>query len=252
MLGWVVPVAAGPFIGSFLGVLVRRLPAGRPVAAARSCCEACGHVLGPRDMIPLVSFVVQGGVCRYCAAPIDRAHPAIELAALGVAVLAACTVPAGAYPGGAALWISCALGWWLLALGWIDAASFRLPDVLTLPLILAGLAEALWLEPDAVFDRALAAAVAATALYLLAFLYRRLRKREGVGLGDAKLLAAGGAWLGTVPLPWVMIAAALLALGYAAIQRLRGARMEGTTKIPFGPFLSAAIFLAWLERVCFG
>jgi leader peptidase (prepilin peptidase)/N-methyltransferase len=246
MLGWMLPVAAGPFVGSFLGVLVRRLPAGRPVAAARSCCEACGHVLGPRDMIPLVSFAVQGGKCRYCGAAIARAHPAIELAALAVAAIAACVVPGGPYPGSAPLWIGCALGWWLLALGWIDAASFRLPDALTLPLILAGLAEAFWLEPSAVFDRAEAAAIAATSLYALAFFYRRFRGRDGIGLGDAKLLAAGGAWLGLAALPWVMIAGAALALGYALMMRLRGMKLDGATKIPFGPFLAVAIWIAWL------
>jgi leader peptidase (prepilin peptidase)/N-methyltransferase len=246
MLGWMLPVAAGPFIGSFLGVLVRRLPEGRPVAAARSCCEACGHVLRPRDLVPLASFAVQRGSCRYCGAPIARAHPAIELAAMAVAAIAACVVPAGGYPGSAPLWISCTLGWWLLALGWIDAASFRLPDALTLPLILAGLAEALWLEPDAIFDRAEAAAIAAASLYMLAFLYRRLRGRDGIGLGDAKLLAAGGAWLGVAALPWVMIAGASLALGYALILRLRGVRLNGATKIQFGPFLAASIWIAWL------
>jgi leader peptidase (prepilin peptidase)/N-methyltransferase len=246
MLGWVLPVAAGPFVGSYLGVLVRRLPEGRPVAAARSCCEACGHNLSPLEMVPLLSFAAQRGRCRHCGAAIAWAHPAIELAALGVAALAAIALPASEYPGSAPLWVSCALGWWMLALGWIDAASLRLPDALTLPLILAGLAEALWLEPASVFDRAEAAALAAASLYTLAFVYRRLRKREGLGLGDAKLLAAGGAWLGIGALPWVMIASALLALGYALIEQLRGRKLTAATRIPFGPFLAAAIWIAWL------
>jgi leader peptidase (prepilin peptidase)/N-methyltransferase len=240
MLGWVLPVLAGPFVGSFLGVLIRRLPQGRPVAAARSCCESCGHALGPLEM------ALQRGRCRHCGAPIAWQHPAFEAAALTVAALGACLVPAGPYPGSAALWVSCALGWWLLALAWIDAETFRLPDVLTLPLILAGLAEAAWLEPDAIFDRAEAAALAAAALYLLAFTYRRLRHRDGLGLGDAKLLAAGGAWTGLASLPWIMMAGAVLALGYALILRLRGEALSATTKIPFGPFLAAGIWLAFL------
>jgi leader peptidase (prepilin peptidase)/N-methyltransferase len=246
MMGWVLPVAVGPFVGSFLGVLARRLPAGRPVAASRSACEACGHVLGPAEMIPLASFVRQRGRCRWCGGRIAWSHPAIEVAALGVAAMAAAVVPTGPYPGAPALWVSCALGWWLLVLAWIDAATFRLPDVLTLPLILTGLAEALVLAPEDVTDRAVAAAVAATALYGLAFLYRRLRGREGLGLGDAKLLAAGGAWVGVGALPWVLVAGAVLALGYVALLRLRGMAVTGTTRVPFGPFLAMGIWGAWL------
>jgi leader peptidase (prepilin peptidase)/N-methyltransferase len=246
MMGWVLPVAAGPFVGSFLGVLVRRLPAGGRVVAARSACEACGHRLGPLEMVPLLSFVWQRGRCTACGARIAWAHPAIELAALAVAAVAACVVPVGAYPGSAPLWVSCVLGWWLLALGWIDAETFRLPDVLTLPLILAGLGEALLFEPGAVFDRAQAAVLAAVSLYLLAFVYRRLRKRVGLGLGDAKLLAAGGAWVGVGALPWVLLGGAVMALVFVGVRRVRGERLTGATRVPFGPFLAGGIWGCWL------
>jgi leader peptidase (prepilin peptidase)/N-methyltransferase len=244
--GWWLPVVAGPFVGSFLGVLVRRLPEGRPIAAARSACESCGHALGPAELIPLVSYAWQRGRCTRCAAPIARFHPAIELAALAVASIAACVAPAGAFPGDPLLWVTCILGWWLLALGWIDARTFRLPDVLTLPLILAGLAEAWWLERDAIFDRAQGAALAAISLYLLAFVYRRLRNRAGLGLGDAKLLAAGGAWVGVAGLPFVLLGGALMALGYALVLRLQGEKLTATTRLPFGPFLAVAIWAVWL------
>jgi leader peptidase (prepilin peptidase)/N-methyltransferase len=246
MLGWLLPVLTAPFVGSFLGVLVRRLPKGRPIAAARSCCEACGHTLSPLELIPLVSFAAQRGRCRACGAPIAWTHPAIELAALGVAALAACVIPAGAWPGDALLWVSCGLGWWLLTLAWIDAETFLLPDALTLTLVLAGLAEAWWLDPSDVFDRAEAAASGAICLYALAYVYRRLRGRDGLGRGDAKLLAAGGAWVGLAALPWAMIAGAMLALGWAGVLRLRGIALSGSTKIPFGPFLATGIWLGWL------
>jgi leader peptidase (prepilin peptidase)/N-methyltransferase len=246
MLGWALPVASGPFIGSFLGVLIRRLPADRPVAAARSCCDACGHRLGPLEMIPLASFVWQGGRCRHCGAPIARFHLGVELAALGVAAVAALVVPGGAYPGDPLLWVTCALGWWLLALGWIDAETFRLPDGLTLPLILAGLAEAWVFDREAIYGRAQGAALAAVSLIVLALIYKRLRKRAGLGMGDAKLLAAGGAWVGVGALPWVMMVGAVSALGWAGVMRLRGARLTATTKLPFGPFLAAGIWVCWL------
>jgi leader peptidase (prepilin peptidase)/N-methyltransferase len=110
-----LPIIVAPFIGSFLGVLIRRLPAGEPVAMARSACAACGRRLGARDLVPLVSFLLLRGRCRICGAPIGWFHPAIELAALGVALWAALTQDA---PG--LVWASCVLGWTLLALGWID------------------------------------------------------------------------------------------------------------------------------------
>lgn len=241
MQPWVLPIAAGPFVGSFLGVLIRRLPEGRPVAAARSACETCGHTLSPFEMVPLLSYAAQRGRCRHCAAPIAPAHPAFELAALGVAVIAALVVP-----GMAALWSSCVLGWWLLALGWIDAENYILPDVLTLPLILAGLAQAWFFARDAVTDRAEACALAAAVLIGIAYGYRRLRHRDGLGMGDAKLLAAGGAWVGLIATPWIMIFGGMLGLLYALVLRLSGRPLTRTTAIPFGPFLAAGIWMAWL------
>jgi leader peptidase (prepilin peptidase)/N-methyltransferase len=241
--GWILPVAVSPIVGSFLGVLIRRLPEGRPVALGRSACEACGHVLSPAEMVPIASYVRQRGRCAACGAPIAADHLFIELASVGVAIAAAIAVPGGPY-----LWVSCILGWWLLALAWIDARSFRLPDVLTLPLIAAGLAEAAWLEPEALTDRALAATGAFAALWLIARGYRMLRGRQGLGLGDVKLMAAAGAWVGAVEVPTVLFLGASLGLVYAGADWLRGTKLGGTTKLPFGPFLAAAIWAVWLWR----
>jgi leader peptidase (prepilin peptidase)/N-methyltransferase len=239
--GWVWPVAAAPFIGSFLGVVVRRLPAGRGIVAGRSACEACGHTLSPLEMVPVVSFLALRGRCRACGAPIAPAHLGIELAALAVAVSAALVVQGGPF-----LWAGCVFGWFLLTLGWIDANTFRLPDVLTLPLIVLGLAEAAWMEPDRLTSRAIAAVAGFGALWLLATFYRLLRKREGLGLGDAKLIAAIGAWVGIAALPWVAVFGSVLALFWALGLRLRGTRITGTLRLPFGPFLAAAGWGIWL------
>lgn len=241
--GW-IPLAAGPAVGSFLGVLIRRLPAGRPVAAARSACDACGAALGPAELIPLASYLALRGQCRHCGAPISAFHPAIEIAAT--------LVPLSAWAAGGTgplLWAGCVLGWTLLALAWIDVETWRLPDALTLPLVLAGLGEALWLEREAVADRALAAALAWLAFRAVSLTYRRLRGREGLGEGDAKLFAAGGAWLGTAALPAVLLGAALAGLGVAAVARLRGAAMDGGWRLPFGPCLSAAVWGVWLAQI---
>ena len=243
--GWLWPVLAAPFIGSFLGVLIARLPqdlngregAWRSVAAGRSACPACGHVLGVPDLVPIASFLALQGRCRFCAAPIPRYHLWVELAALAVAVWAAV-----AGERGALLLAGCTLGWTLLTLGWVDAVCLRLPDALTLPLILAGLAEAAWLEPDTLTGRAVGAAAGYTGFRALAWAYRRLRGREGLGQGDAKLLAAGGAWVGGLLLPDVLLAAALAGLAWA----LRRGRPDANERVPFGPFLAAGIWVLWL------
>jgi leader peptidase (prepilin peptidase)/N-methyltransferase len=164
-------------------------------------------------------------------------HLWVELAALGVAVWAAST---GA--DGALLWASCALGWTLLTLGWIDAVCLRLPDALTLPLILAGLLEASSLEPDALTGRAFGAAVGYTLLWAVALAYRRWRGRDGMGLGDAKLLAAAGAWVGVALLPQVLLGGALAGLAWA----LRRGRPNAMEKIPFGVFLAASAWVVWI------
>ena len=170
------------------------------MAMARSACDACGHALAPRDLIPLVSFLLLRGRCRYCGAKIGWFHPAIELAALTVAVAVFCADG----PGWLA-WIDAGLGWALLAAAWIDAETFRLPDVITLPLILAGLAVTWLYEPGAIYNHAAAAALGYGAFRLLDAAYHKLRHRSGLGQGDAKLLAAAGAWLGLAALPYVVL-----------------------------------------------
>jgi leader peptidase (prepilin peptidase)/N-methyltransferase len=241
---WLVPLLAAPFIGSFLGVLIRRLPAGRSVVVGRSACEACGHRIAARDLVPLLGYLALGGRCRHCAAPIAAEHPAIEAAALALAAVAAAS-----QPDAARIWAGCVLGWGLLALAWIDWTHLRLPDALTLPLVLLGLAETALLDPAAAADHAAAAALGYLAFRAVAWGYRRLRGRAGLGMGDAKLLAASGAWVGLAALPNVVLAGALLGLATAALQSLRGGLGPGprrTTPIPFGPGLALATWGVWL------
>ncbi|MBO0736916.1 MAG: prepilin peptidase, partial [Alphaproteobacteria bacterium] len=125
--GWSLIVAA-PFVGSFLGVVIRRLPDGLPIVRARSRCESCGARLTARDLVPFFSWIAAKRQCRHCGAKLGWFYPGVELAALAVAVTAV------AAKGGPDAWLDCLLGWWLLTLGWIDIRRWLLPDVLTLPL----------------------------------------------------------------------------------------------------------------------
>jgi leader peptidase (prepilin peptidase)/N-methyltransferase len=242
--GWMVLLVA-PVIGSWLGVLVRRWPQGRDVVMARSACDHCGHVLAPHDLIPLVSYAWLRGKCRFCAARIDPFHPAIELAALSVALAALF-----ADGGGIQLWIDASLGWALLCAAWIDAETLRLPDMLTLPLILAGLGLTWLYAPAEIFDHAAAAALGYLGFRLLDVLYLRWRHRQGLGEGDAKLLAACGAWLGLGALPYVIMGAGMLGICMALLAARR-AGFDREQQIAFGPALALAFFL-WRLFGCHG
>ena len=237
----VLVLVVAPVLGSFAGLLVDRLPTGGAVAFDRSRCS-CGRVLGPAELVPILSFLVQRGRCRGCGQPIPRETLWIELAAVAIAALAAGltgdVVEAGLGTG---------LGLALLVLGLIDWRALWLPDVLTLPLLAAGLGVTAWRLPDQLLDHLLAAAIGWATLLALAAIYRRWRGREGLGGGDAKLLAAAGAWLGIAALPYVVLLAALGALAWAVIT----GRTDPTTELPFGSFLAAAIWLTWLAAVAY-
>lgn len=233
-----------PFIGSFLGTLILRLPEGRPVFLDRSRCEACGHTLGAADLVPLVSWLFLKGRCRHCAARLGTFYSLIELAAVGVAAWAVIAVPASL------VWPTAVLGWVLLALAVIDWRHLLLPDVLTLPLIPAGLAVAWWLDPSALLHHAIGAAAGFLGFAGLAWAYHKLRGREGLGLGDAKLLAAAGAWLswtgvGSVLL-WAAPIALVVSLAAGVIQGKLSDRLAGRSAVPFGTFLALGFWLTWI------
>jgi leader peptidase (prepilin peptidase)/N-methyltransferase len=207
---WLAALVAAPFVGSFLGVLVVRLPAHRPVALARSVCDVCGHILSPVELVPVVSFIALRGRCRHCTARIAPVHLEIELAALLVAAWAV-----SAAPDPPLLWSDCVLGWTLLALAWIDYGHLRLPDAVTLPLIVLGLACTWLLAPWALLSHAIATIIGYLALSGVAVAYRLLRGRVGLGGGDIKLFAAAGAWVGLDGLAPVLLGAAVCALALA-------------------------------------
>ncbi|HWB51745.1 MAG TPA: A24 family peptidase [Stellaceae bacterium] len=236
---WYLVVVALP-AGSFLGVVIERLPQDGAPPTGRSHCTHCGVGLGARDLVPLASWLAARGRCRHCGAWLGWFYPGVELAALTIAVLSL------AVDRGADAWIDAMLGWWLLALGWIDWRHAVLPDILTLPLIPLGLALAATLQPAALWDPLLGAAGGYLSLRLVGWVYRRRRGRDGLGRGDAKLLAAGGAWVGLTGLPSVVAGAAIAGLCAAGAMMLAGHRLDRHSALPFGPFLAAATWLVWL------
>jgi leader peptidase (prepilin peptidase)/N-methyltransferase len=152
-----------------------------------------------------------------------------------------------ALPGDAPpLWASVLLGWTLLCLAAIDARHFLLPDALTVPLVPAGLAVALLTDPDRLTADIYGGALGFLVFASLRGAYRWARGREGLGLGDVKLLAAAGCWVGWDGLPSVVLIAAVSGLAVAALQGLRGVSFSASTRIPFGVYLCFGFWLVWL------
>lgn len=138
------------------------------------------------------------------------------------------------------------LGWLLTALAAVDLAAFRLPDVLTAPMAAAGLLTSVWLPGGPWLDHALATGGGFIAIAGLGWAYERLRGREGIGLGDAKLLGAAGAWLGWRALPSVVLVASAVALVWVAGLFIRQGDMAMRARLAFGGPLCLAIWLVWL------
>jgi len=149
-------------------------------------------------------------------------------------------------PSPALLAVTCVLGWTLLTLSIVDVLALRLPDVLTLPLTAMGLIVSWFLPERDVLGHAIGAAAGFGAFCAIAVLFRMARGKEGLGLGDAKLAAAAGAWLGWQALSLVVLiacGAGFVWFGVAMVRRGRAALAE---RIPFGLGLALAIWIVWL------
>lgn len=230
--------AIGLLVGSYLNVVIHRLPQGLSTVTPRSRCPHCGATIRARDNVPVASWLLLGGRCRDCRAPISPRYPLIE--GLVGALFALAVVRFGATAGAAVAGLLVAL---LVALAGIDVDHFYLPDRITLPGIALGLA----LRPLAAwgsFWSALEGAlVGAGVLLAFAGAWKLLKGVEGMGLGDVKMLGMIGAFLGPggVAVTLVFAAASGAAVGLALLARGRGT-LE--TKLPFGLFLAAGGLVA--------
>ena len=251
----------GLFVGSFLNVVIHRLPKmmelgwqaqaaelrGEAItepavrfnlATPRSRCPHCGHQITAVENIPVVSFLVLRGRCRHCKAPIGVRYPIVEILTGVLSAFAA-------WRFGYSMALLGALGflWAMVALTFIDLDTQLLPDNLTLPLLWLGL---LFNLPGT-FTELSSAVVGAVAGYLtlwsVYWLFKLVTGKEGMGYGDFKLLAAIGAWLGWQMLPLtILLSSAVGAL--VGISLIVFARHERNVPIPFGPYLAAAGVLA--------
>jgi leader peptidase (prepilin peptidase)/N-methyltransferase len=249
-------------VGSFLNVVIHRLPlmmeqawrrecadlAGEEIPAAErlslalpgSRCPHCGHALRARENIPLLSYLFLRGRCSACAKPIGGRYPLIEA---GTALLSILVVwQLGVTWEAAAALI---LTWGLIALAFIDIDTQLLPDSITLPLLWLGLLLSLDGGFTSPRDAILGAALGYLFLWTIYQVFKLITGREGMGYGDFKLFALFGAWLGWQALPMILILSSVVGaiIGLALLAR-RG--QDRHTPLPFGPYLAAAGWLALL------
>jgi len=248
----------GLLIGSFLNVVIHRLPkmlergwqaqcaelAGettpeRPaynLVVPRSQCPACGHPIGALENIPVISYLALRGKCIACKTPISARYPLVELLSGFLGVMAVWRF--GATGAGLA---ACGLLWALVALTFIDFDTQFLPDNITLPLLWAGLLVNLWgLFPQVTLRDAVIGAVGGyLSLWSIYWLFKIVRGKEGMGYGDFKLLAALGGWLGwKLLLPIVALSSLAGAIVGIALMAFR--KRDQDLPLAFGPYLAIA------------
>lgn len=229
----------GLFVGSFLNVCVDRYVAGTSIVYPPSHCEACQARLRPWELIPLVSWLALRGKCAHCGAPISVQYPLMELITGLLYALVAWRFGVS----WECLWAIVLTSILLVASG-IDVKILILPDRLTYAAAVIALAGALafghpWVET------LLGGLVGAGVFWLIAFLFERSTGREGLGLGDVKLMLSLGFMSGVALLPLLVLLSGLSALATFGILALLG-RKIGTLQLPFGPFLAAGGFITWL------
>lgn len=225
----------GLVIGSFLNVVIHRLPLGESVVRPRSRCPHCGHQLSGLENVPVISWLALRGKCRECGAPISPRYPLIELATgmLYVAVVAA------AWDDPARIALGLILVTALVPITAIDLEHRRIPNKITGPTAIALIIAGTALDPGGQLDRLMWAAIVALPFFALA-----LALSKSMGLGDAKLMGVMGLALGRAVVPGLFVAFLAGTLVGIAIMARHG-RKSRKTAVPFGPFLALGALVAF-------
>jgi leader peptidase (prepilin peptidase)/N-methyltransferase len=249
-------------VGSFLNVVIHRLPRMLEAQWQRECAEAgfttaedqrplsltapgshcphCGHALRPWENIPLLSYLLLRGRCSACAGPISPRYPLVEAVTALLSALVVWRLGIGWDTAAALL-----LTWGLIALAFIDLETELLPDVITLPLLWLGLLASLagWFSDS--HSAILGAALGYLFLWSFFHLFRLTTGKEGMGYGDFKLFALFGAWLGWQSLPQVLILSAVTG-AIIGVLLIVARGHDRQVPIPFGPYLAGAGFISLL------
>lgn len=248
---WLIAVVVALSVGSFINVVVYRLPAqiinpehSISVWRPRSHCVACKQVLGWRDILPVVSWLLLRGRCRFCQCAISARYPGVEIASALFCLTMIVLLPVDR-PLAATLM----LFWLLLTLSLIDIDHLLLPDVITQPLLWLGLLlKAVEWIPGSLSDGVFGAILGYGALWCMATTYQWIKGIPALGMGDTKLVAALGAWLGWTLIPLMLLLAcsgAILAIfiGKMCVHR------DLHQPLAFGPWIALAAISLFINTI---
>lgn len=234
--------ALGAIWGSFIAALCSRWPKGESVARGRSQCDHCSRTIAAYDLVPIISFCLLSGRCRYCSEKIGGKTLIIELLS---ALIGAISVLA--FPGSQAL-AAAIFGWLLLPLVQLDFEHLWLPNRLIVILAIVGFFVGPVLMPAVDGrDRMIGACLGFLSMEAIRLAYKKYRQQEGMGAGDPKLLGALGIWLGWALLPVTLLLAS--AIGLAMAVATRHSALQRRDAYPMGSFLAIAAFLISLMQL---
>lgn len=223
--------------GSFLNVCIHRLPRGESISMPASHCPRCAHPLRWHDNVPLVGYAILRGRCRHCAEPISVRYPLVELAC-GLLFVATFVAFGPGWLFATRTIFGCAM----IVLFMIDLEHQILPNIITLPGVAAGLAFSL-VAPPGLRDSLIGAVAGGGVLFLIAEAWYRLRGIDAMGMGDVKMLAMIGAFLGwKLMIVTLFLSSVVGALVSVAL--MAGRRATWTTAIPYGVFLAGGAIVA--------
>ena len=232
----ITAILLGLMVGSFINVVICRLPEGRSVVRPRSYCPACGRTIPWYENIPVISFILLGGRCSGCGAPISIRYAVVEAVGAGFAYLTVVRFGVGV---DAVFVFSFTMA--LLAITIIDWKHRIIPDAISLPFILIGLGWSFVNSNLTPLGSILGMLAGGGGLYAIGLIYRLVRHSEGMGGGDVKLMAMVGAFLGIrLVLPVILIASFFGSIYGIALMRRGG---DAKTSVAFGSFLAPAAAL---------
>ena len=229
-------IILGGIWGSFANVCIHRIPINQSVAVKRSYCPSCKSKIKWFDNIPLISFILLGGKCRECKVIINKIYFTVELLSilsfLFIYNFYGLTITS--------LWLAI-LSIFFIIIFFIDLKHYIIPNVLTFPLMIVGFIKSF--DPNLntnIFPNYLNSLIGGFTGYLIIwsiiYLYKKFRNKEGMGLGDAKLLAAIGFWFGWISIPFVIFTSSVVALLFV-IPSLIKKSVKMSSQIPFGPYI---------------
>ena len=239
-------IILGALWGSFANVCIFRLPKEKGVVSGRSYCPKCKKKIVWYDNIPIISFFLLGGKCRKCKKSISFQYAIVEAINIvsfitiyyffGISVITVLLMM---------LSIS------FLIIFFIDFEHFIIPNVLTFPMMIVGFLKSFDPNLPSLFPNYINSLIGGLfgygVIWSIIYFYKQLRKKEGMGLGDAKLLAVVGCWVGWISIPFVLFLSSVLALLWVAPDLIKKSK-KLTSQIPFGPYIILASILFFISK----